>query len=138
MIKGDLNAETAAMKQMLLDVRNGAIVALCGQIIDDTPVDTGALRGSWRSANGAPNLDSSIRIAPDGDASEAKEELADVVAANKGEETICFSNTLPYAEEIEFDGKSPVKAPEGMVRKNLPSWPGLVAKFSSSRGEASW
>ena len=131
-LENDLTNEGNAALQITMDIERAAIKALCGQIIDDTPVLTGALRGSWRSSNGVANLDSTPRLDPSG--AEPKEELSDIVAQNDGTEDFVFSNALPYSESIEFDGHSK-SHPEGMVRRNLPSWPGLVMKFSSSRGE---
>ena len=131
-LENDLANEGDAAMSMMMDIERASIKALCGQIIDDTPVLTGALRGSWRSSNGTANLDSTPRLDPSG--AEPKEELSDIVSQNDGTEDFVFSNSLPYSESIEFDGHSK-KAPEGMVRRNLPSWPGLVMKFSSSRGE---
>lgn len=38
-----------------------------------------------------------------------------------------FTNNLPYAERIEYDGWSRFKAPQGMVRKNVVRWDDIVA-----------
>lgn len=113
----------------MIGIRKKAIQACCDAIIDGTPVRTGALRGSWRSSEGSPLFDSTPRIDPSG--AEPKEELSDVLQKITSED-VCFTNSLPYSESIEFDGHSQ-KAPEGMVRKNLVRWPGLVAAFSSGR-----
>lgn len=129
-LKDDINAMSNDALDFLIGARNGAIESLCGKIIDDTPVLTGALRGSWRTSVDEPNYDSTPRIDPSGN--EPKEELSDVLSKVKDED-VCFTNSLPYSESIEFDGHSQ-KAPEGMVRKNLALWPSLVSDFSSGRG----
>lgn len=125
----EVDNAVAAMSSYMGEVRKGAILDLCDRVIDDTPVLTGALRGSWRASQGEAVLDPSPRIDPDGEApkAEARENIGD------GSQDFFLANALPYSEAIEYDGVSHTKAPEGMVRKNLALFPGIVADFSSSR-----
>lgn len=103
------------------EFRKGLNVELMSAVIMDTPVDTGALRGSWRTTVGAPSTDESERKDKTGEVAiqEARK--------NQGEmnDTIYFVNKMPYAMDIEFGG-SPKKAPEGMVRKNLARAQGMA------------
>ena len=103
------------------EFRKGLNLELMSAVIMDTPVDTGALRGSWRTTVGAPSTDESERIDKSGNAptKEARE--------NQGEmnDTVYFVNKMPYAMKIEYGG-SPGKAAEGMVRKNLARAQGMA------------
>lgn len=103
------------------EFRKGLNLELMSAIIMDTPVDTGALRGSWRTTVGSPSTDDTPRIDKDGPRTIAEAE------ANQGEmnDTIYFVNKMPYAMDIEFGG-SPKKAPEGMLRKNLARAQGMA------------
>lgn len=119
--------KAAAEKMHFLDtVRKSSIVACCDGIIDDTPVLSGDLKGSWRTRADDPSIDREPRN--DGSGAIPKAELR----ANLGGlgSTIHFTNGLDYSELIEFEGRSPKKAPEGMVRKNLARFKTLVAIFS--------
>lgn len=103
------------------EFRKGLNVELMSAVIMDTPVDTGALRGSWRTTVGSPSTDDTPRIDKDGHRTIAEAE------ANQGEmnDTIYFVNKMPYAMDIEFGG-SRKKAPEGMLRKNLARAQGMA------------
>jgi hypothetical protein len=47
------------------------------------------------------------------------------------DETYYLTNPMPYANVIEYDGHSSIKAPDGMVRKNIVR----VAEEIRSEGE---
>lgn len=86
-------------------------------IIMDTPVDTGRLRGHWHTSLDSPNLSTEIRLDPNGNS--AIREVKDVLAGYETKRDIYFTNIAPYVERIEFGGYSREKAPNGMVRINL-------------------
>lgn len=52
-----------------------------------------------------------------------------MVGASKPTDVMYLRNNLPYAYRIEYEGWSKVKAPEGMVRRN-------VARFRRILNEA--
>lgn len=120
--------DTAMSRKMawLDEVRKSTIVALGDAIIDDTPVLSGDLKGSWHTKVNDPSVSDEPRN--DGSGALPKAELR----LNLGglNDTVYFTNGLDYSELIEFEGRSPRKAPEGMVRKNLVRFPGLVARFT--------
>ena len=124
----DMSAAKADLLSGMAAARNAAIVAMTDRIIDDTPVLTGALRGSWHTAVNEPVYVTEPTVDPTGMSSKAE------VQANLGglDDDVFFTNALPYSEVIEYDGHSS-KAPEGMVRKNLAMWPDLPAILESSR-----
>lgn len=136
-----MEAAKVNIKRGLWAARFQAITTLCGHIIDDTPVDSGALRGSWRTNEGSVSTETEPRLDESG--KEPKAECTAVVGSSNLDSEIYFSNPLHYAEYIEFDGHSSVKAPEGMVRKNLARWPDIASEvnlsgnkvdFTSARG----
>lgn len=100
----------------LRKVRNQSAVALGSKIIDDTPVLTGALKGSWRSSPVAPNMTTEKRI--DADGTLPKVELAQAAEKWPDEGSLFMTNTLRYSEGVEFDGWS-TQRPGGMVRVNI-------------------
>lgn len=120
-----MDAAAARKMAWLDDVRKSTIVALCDSIIDDTPVLSGDLKGSWHTKINDPSTSDEPRNDASGAIPKAELRL------NLGSitDTVYFTNGLDYSELIEFDGRSPRKAPEGMVRKNLARFPGLVARF---------
>ena len=112
-----------AMTKSLLATKK-AIISLTTDIIYDTPVDTGRLRNNWiPSINQGSNfsmlgLDTSKRRSKE---RPTLQETITKVNTLKLGDTFYFTNNLPYAKRIEFDGWS-AKAPAGMVRKNLLKW----------------
>ena len=96
-------------------------------IIMDTPVDTGRLRGNWQVGIGQKESGQLSVLDPNGGVTIARI-TSKLVQINKND-TIVFYNNLPYAYPIEF-GHSAVKAPQGMVRKNIANWGGRVARIA--------
>jgi len=48
------------------------------------------------------------------------------------DKTFYFTNNLPYAFRIEFEGWSKVKAPQGMVRRNAIRWKQIVKRAANA------
>ena len=100
----------------LRKARNAETVKLGSKIIDDTPVLTGALKGSWRSAPLAPDMTTEPRV--DAEGTVPKAELANAVERWPDEGSVFMTNTLRYSEGVEFDSWS-TQRPGGMVRVNI-------------------
>lgn len=102
-------------------VRRASVLELLKLVIFSTPVDTGRLRGNWQTTLNSPAGAAIDRLDLGGAAA-----MADAVA-NLGSLTdvVWFTNNLPYAERIEYDGWSK-QAPEGMVRRHVASWRRIV------------
>lgn len=100
-----------------------ATIELFGSIIKDTPVLDGYLRGGWRASFGAPDL-SGFNTADTSGGTTQSAMTVTVNSANLGD-TLYFSNPLPYGPRIEYEGYSG-KAPEGMVRKNIARFQGII------------
>lgn len=112
-LQTDLTEARRAILAEMTAKRKAIIVGVGEAIIDDTPVRTGALKGSWQTTLGAPAATDGLRLDPEGEA--PKQELAN--AKVDLEADVYLTNNLNYAERIEF-GYSP-KAPAGMVRVNI-------------------
>lgn len=102
-------------------VRRASVLELFKLVIFATPVDTGRLRGNWQTTINSPAGAALDRTDPGGGAAMAE------AVANLGSLTdvVWFTNNLPYAERIEYDGWSR-QAPEGMVRKHVAMWRRIV------------
>ena len=98
--------------------------SLFREVVQRTPVDTGRLKGNWQVSQGAP-------------ATGTTETSSDPTAAIAGGigglgSTTFLTNNLPYAQRIEYDGWSSVKAPAGMVRVSFARINTIVAQAAKS------
>jgi hypothetical protein len=100
------------MGRTVEEVARGTIIDLFSAIIRDTPVDVGRLQGNWQTSVGSP---ASGELGRTG----ASEATLEVLTTIRQPDVYFFTNNMPYAERIEFDGWSHTKAPEGMVRINI-------------------
>lgn len=81
-------------------------ISLFNSVIMATRVDTGRLRGNWQTTTGAPNMSTTDRLDPSGQAASAE------VRANVKAFTVDYmTNNLPYAEVYEEK--------DGMVARNM-------------------
>ena len=95
------------------------ILSLMRGIIMETPVLEGRLRGNWIASKGKPSR--GTRKRPDKSGRPTINRAKNFVERQDLSEdfSIYFTNNLPYAHRIEYDGWSREKAPTGMVRNNL-------------------
>lgn len=132
---GNFSAQIARFGKGAVDkierVRRGVVLKLFTAVVMDTPVLTGRLRGNWRVSEGQPVLDTLDRVDPAGGAVLA--EVGATVVKSKGDTTLFLSNSLPYAQRIEYDGWSHTKAPEGMVRRNVARFNNLITVEAQKR-----
>lgn len=112
----DFDAEVTKLLNYQIKVRNAAVLELGSKIIDDTPVLTGALKGSWKATVGVPSEDKTERL--DGDGFAPKAELEKAIKEWPKEGSVFMVNHQHYSEGVEFDGYS-IQKPAGMVRVNL-------------------
>ena len=80
-------------------------------------MDTGRLKNNWFPSVDAASTETTEQTA---DTSRARLETA-VSQEYKLDKVFYFTNNLPYAYRIEFEGWSK-KAPQGMVRRNIVRW----------------
>lgn len=95
-------------------IARGVFITLFSDIIADTPVLTGRLRGEWQTTKSTPAQSEAGRfqIAKTGEATQEVHSTIDKPGL------YYLTNLMPYAYAIEFDGRSD-KSPEGMVRRNV-------------------
>jgi len=92
--------------------KRGVALELIKNVIAQTPVDKGTLRNNWRTGINTRNGRSLLSEDPSGERAmtEARKKIKPV----KGDETIVFSNNLPYAPVVEFGlYPNPPKNPTG-------------------------
>jgi hypothetical protein len=87
-------------------------------VVFDTPVLEGTLRGNWQPSTTTKAIGVvDVRGRSSGNA--AMSAIQDIIEASKMDSTVFLTNNLPYAWRIEYEGYSKIKAPQGMVRKNI-------------------
>lgn len=124
MIERQIEGFSARAQEKVLKIFKKSVIDLTSDIISDTPVDTGRLKNNWFPSVGAASEQTTEATANEaGDRAEkcAQNELT-------LDKTFYFTNNLPYAFRIEFEGWSKVKAPQGMVRRNAIRWKQIVKR----------
>lgn len=127
MIERQIEGFSARAQEKVLKIFKKSVIDLTSDIISDTPVDTGRLKNNWFPSVGAASEQTTEATANEaGDRAEkcAQNELA-------LDKTFYFTNNLPYAFRIEFEGWSKVKAPQGMVRRNAIRWKQIVKRAAN-------
>jgi hypothetical protein len=95
------------------------LMGFCAAVVDDTPVLTGALKGSWQLLNGNnKNFDRTTPLDPSGLVTKARLQQKIKYLPIHMDWKLTFGSPVKYAHKIEFEGWSQ-KAPQGMVRKNI-------------------
>lgn len=124
MIDRQIENFSAKAQEKVLKIFKKSIIDLTSDIISDTPVDTGRLKNNW-----FPSTDAVSEQTTEATANEAGDR-AEKCAQNELtlDKTFYFTNNLPYAFRIEFEGWSKVKAPQGMVRRNAIRWKQIVKR----------
>ena len=124
MIDRQIDNFSAKAQEKALKIFKKSVIDLTSDIISDTPVDTGRLKNNWFPSTGAASEQTTEATANEaGDRAEkyAQNELT-------LDKTFYFTNNLPYAFRIEFEGWSKNKAPQGMVRRNAIRWKQIVKR----------
>ena len=128
MIDRQIENFSAKAQEKALKIFKKSIIDLTSDIISDTPVDTGRLKNNWFPSVGAASEQTAEATANEaGDRAEsfANSELT-------LDKTFYFTNNLPYAFRIEFEGWSKNKAPQGMVRRNAVRWKQIVKRAANA------
>lgn len=97
----------------------GTKLKLFSAVVNDTPVDTGRLRGNWQASLDKPALHTIDRPRTDA-------EVMQEIEGGLGDagQTSYLTNNLPYAVPIEYGHSK--KAQAGMVRRNVARFQRLV------------
>lgn len=100
-------------------IYRAAMLQVMAGVVQDTPVLDGYLRGAWLIGLGSRANGGEIQ---DRTGSIVMSRIAQAVASATLDTEVWFSNALPYASRIEYEGWSRHKAPQGMLRRNLARW----------------
>lgn len=124
MIDRQIENFSAKAQEKVLKIFKKSVIDLTSDIISDTPVDTGRLKNNWFPSVGVVSTEATEATANEaGD--RANSFVSNQLALDK---TFYFTNNLPYAFRIEFEGWSKNKAPQGMVRRNAIRWKQIVKR----------
>jgi len=109
--------------------RNRIAAEALQMVVNGSPVDTGAFRGSHRVSVDAPDYgyDAAQTDKPPSQAT-IEAGLAVIATANQPFQAVIVQTNLPYAEKLEA-GTSKEQAPAGVYR---PAWATLRAKYARS------
>ncbi len=124
MIDRQIENFSAKAQEKALKIFKKSIIDLTSDIISDTPVDTGRLKNNW-----FPSVGAASEQTAEATANEAGDRAGNFANSELTlDKTFYFTNNLPYAFRIEFEGWSKVKAPQGMVRRNAIRWKQIVKR----------
>ena len=124
MIERQIEGFSAKAQEKALKIFKKSVIDLTSDIISDTPVDTGRLKNNW-----FPSVGTASEQTTEATANEAGDRSNSLVNNQLMlDKTFYFTNNLPYAFRIEFEGWSKVKAPQGMVRRNAIRWKQIVKR----------
>ena len=124
MIERQIESFSARAQEKVLKIFKKSVIDLTSDIISDTPVDTGRLKNNW-----FPSVGTASEQTTEATANEAGDRSNSLVNNQLTlDKTFYFTNNLPYAFRIEFEGWSKVKAPQGMVRRNAIRWKQIVKR----------
>ena len=113
-------AQIAAFKREAIErcgsVHRAVAIQLFSDVIMDTPVLTGRLRGNWKVSINVPDRSEG---SPDKSGSRGRGRIESVLAGSRTVDALILTNSLPYAYRIEYEGWSRNKSPLGMMRRNI-------------------
>ena len=128
MIERQIEGFSARAQEKVLKIVKKSVIDLTSDIISDTPVDTGRLKNNW-----FPSVGTVSEQTTEATANEAGDRANSFVSNQLAlDKTFYFTNNLPYALRIEFEGWSKVKAPQGMVRRNAIRWKQIVKRAANA------
>lgn len=105
------------------EVVQASLIRLGNRIVQGSPVDSGRFRNNWMSAYNS--IDPSTDRKNDISGSGSKNVLIEKVSSLDLGNVLYFTNSLPYANRLEYDGWS-AQAVSGMVRINVIAWDDIV------------
>lgn len=124
-LASDLRRFAQKSNQKMEAVIKSSLIRVGSSIVAKTPVRDGRLKNNWMSAYGT--IDTTVTQAVDPSGSAAIGRLTEKAAGVKVGEVFYFTNSLPYAYRIEYEGWSE-NAKFGMVRISIAAWESIVAE----------
>lgn len=123
-LASDLRRFAQRSNQKMEAVIKSSLVRVGTSIVVKSPVDTGRFKNNWLSAYGT--VDTSVTQSVDPSGSESIGRLKLEAQGIKIGEVFYFTNSLPYAARLEYEGWSE-QAKAGMVRVSVAAWESIVA-----------
>jgi hypothetical protein len=118
-----MRAIAKRMNKRVEDVAAETLIDTFTAIIERTPVDTGRLQGEWQTTVQSPAGSQTGQRA-------RAQAVLEIISTVDDPDLYFFSNNMPYAARIEFDGWSHTKAPEGMVRVSLAETAATIRRLA--------
>jgi hypothetical protein len=120
--KGGGTIDPAVWVQKVKDAPRNAINAACFEafkrVVMDTPVDTGAARGSWLCTPDQPADDIGV---PDTNGTSTINNIAVALENIKGDSAVFLTSNLPYMKMLEFGGYGKAKGQgESLIGRTFP------------------
>lgn len=106
-------------------VLEASFLEITGMMILQSPVRDGYFRNSWRA--GINEIDTSVATVASAAISSSTGSVRQALNRLDLGAAFYFTNSLPYAHRIEFEGWSQ-QAPNGVVRVNLLKLDGIVER----------
>lgn len=123
-LASDLRRFAQKSNKKMETVIKSSLIRVGSSIVVKSPVDTGRFKNNWLCAYGT--VDTSVTQAVDASGAQAIGRLTEKAAGVSVGEAFYFTNSLPYAYRIEYEGWSQL-APAGMVRISVAAWENIVA-----------
>lgn len=110
-------------KKKMVKAVKSTMLQMSTEIINMSPVDTGAFRANWRPSTGTVDL-TADKTYTNNDAQQRAENVLSNLEIPK---SYFFTNSLPYASSLEGEEGPPSsqQAPNGMVRITVARFPSL-------------
>ena len=121
-LHSDLQRIAQRNKQKAVKVMQNSLMRIGGKIVVMSPFDQGIFKGNWMAAYGSP--DTSTTDAADKTGASSIGRLKSKVEVLQGGMIFYFTNSMPYAERLEYGWSE--QAPAGMVRVSVASWQSIV------------
>lgn len=119
----DLRRFANLTNQKMETVVKASLVRIGTSIVVRSPVDTGRFRANWLAAYGTPDSTVSMSVDPSGQGTLNRLKMS--VQGLTFREYFYFTNSLPYAKELEYGHSA--QAPSGMVRVSVAAWENILA-----------
>lgn len=129
-LASDLRRIAARRNGDLEEIAQASLVRLGNRVVQGSPVDSGRFRNNWMSAYNS--IDDSTDRKNNTSGADSKAALIEKASSLDLNTIFYFTNSLPYANRLEYDGWS-AQADAGMVRINVLAWDSIVANEVKKR-----
>jgi len=121
-LHSDLQRIAQRNKQKAVKVMQNSLMRVGSPMVVMSPFDQGIFKGNWMAAYGTP--DTSTTDAADKTGASSIGRLKSKVEVMQGGMILYFTNSMPYAERLEYGWSE--QAPAGMVRVSVAGWQSIV------------